>query len=62
MNNDYYLGNVKDKIKTTSDLIEFAEISSKFYTSPGVTRSLVKIEEHLDEIEVEAKKMIKLVF
>lgn len=60
MNNDYHLTKVKEKIRDTTGLIEVAEMGRNFYSSDSIEVSLVKIEEHLDKVEEEAKKMIKI--
>ncbi len=44
----------------TKGVLDVAELGSKFYTNPKVTESLVKIDDQLDKIETEARKINKL--
>lgn len=60
MNNDYYLAKVCRRMDESKEILNISELGPKFYTNSKVTDSLVKIDEHLDKIEVEAKKITKL--
>jgi hypothetical protein len=60
MNNDYYLAKICRRMDETKGVLDVAELGSKFYTNPKVTESLVKIDDQLDKIETEARKINKL--
>ena len=60
MNNDYYLSKICRRMHEVEGVLDVAELGSKFYTNSKVTDSLVKIDEHLDKMEVEAKKIVKI--
>ena len=59
MHNDYYYLNTHRRMKEIGEIIDLAESGKNFYTSHKVTDSLVKIDNHLDKMEVEARKILK---
>ena len=52
MHNDYYYLSTHRRMKEIGEIIDLAESGKNFYTSHKVTDSLVKIDNHLDKMEV----------
>lgn len=60
MNNDYYFLKVHRRMHEVIAIVDSAEAGKNFYTSMKVADSLVKIDGHIDKMEVEARKLTRL--
>jgi hypothetical protein len=60
--NDFYYGQIIYDLDTIRRLVNVAELGPVFYTSDGVTRSLLRIEGYLKEAEGECSKLHRVAF
>lgn len=59
MNNDYLFLKVHQRMQEVGEIINLSEAGKNFYTSQKIADSLVKIDGHLDKMEVESRKILK---